>query len=222
MRPEILFPLFAPVSSLKGVGPKIAPLVEKASGPTVRDLLFTAPQGMIDRAPAKVMQARAGAVQTFVVTIDGHAAPARRSGPYVIRTIDDTGFLFLNWFKGYGAHLLESHAVGARRVVSGRVELFGDVRQIAHPDYFLPVERLADVPRFEAVYGATAGLPSRTLRRLAHEALLRAPELEEWQDAAWRARQGWMDWREALNLLHAPETDADLAPEAPAPEPPRL
>ena len=39
MRPEILFPLFAPASSLKGVGPKIAPLVEKAAGPRVRDLL---------------------------------------------------------------------------------------------------------------------------------------------------------------------------------------
>ena len=40
MRPEILFPLFAPASSLKGVGPKIAPLVEKLAGPHVRDVLF--------------------------------------------------------------------------------------------------------------------------------------------------------------------------------------
>ena len=28
MRPEILFPLFAPSSSLKGVGPKLAPTLE--------------------------------------------------------------------------------------------------------------------------------------------------------------------------------------------------
>ena len=40
MRPEILFPLFAPASSLKGVGPKIAPLLEKLAGPHVRDVLF--------------------------------------------------------------------------------------------------------------------------------------------------------------------------------------
>ncbi len=216
MRPEILFPLFAPVASLKGVGPKIAPLVERATGPLVRDLLFTAPQGVIDRAPAKVTEARAGAIQTFIVTIDGHTPPARRSGPYVIRTIDDTGFLFLNWFKGYGTHLLESNPIGARRAVSGRVEMFGDVRQIAHPDYLLESERAGDIPRFEAVYGATAGLPSRTLRRLAQEALNRTPDLPEWQDGPWRARQGWVGWREALTTLHGPQAEVDLLPDAPA------
>ena len=45
MRPESLFPLFAPSSSLKGVGPKLAPLVERAAGPRVRDVLFLAPTG---------------------------------------------------------------------------------------------------------------------------------------------------------------------------------
>jgi ATP-dependent DNA helicase RecG len=33
MRPEILFPLFTSVSTLKGVGPRVAPLVEKLAGP---------------------------------------------------------------------------------------------------------------------------------------------------------------------------------------------
>ncbi len=33
MRPEILFPLFAPVTSLKGVGPRVAPLLEKLALP---------------------------------------------------------------------------------------------------------------------------------------------------------------------------------------------
>ena len=35
MRPQILFPLFAEVSSLKGVGPRILPLVQKVAGPLV-------------------------------------------------------------------------------------------------------------------------------------------------------------------------------------------
>ncbi|MFN3353655.1 MAG: hypothetical protein ACK4Z5_08610, partial [Brevundimonas sp.] len=37
MRPEILFPLFAEVATLKGVGPRIEPLVRKIAGPLVRD-----------------------------------------------------------------------------------------------------------------------------------------------------------------------------------------
>src|SRR5579872_5010411 len=80
MRPEILFPLFAPSSSLKGVGPKIAPLVEKLAGPYVRDLLFLAPQGLIHRRRATVSSAVEGEVQTFLVTIDVHM-PGRGSQP---------------------------------------------------------------------------------------------------------------------------------------------
>src|SRR5437867_3307673 len=57
MRPEILFPLFSPVTSLKGVGQKIAPLVEKVAGPTVRDLIFLSPQSFIRRTPAKAARA---------------------------------------------------------------------------------------------------------------------------------------------------------------------
>ena len=33
MRPEILFPLFAPATSLPGIGPRLAKAVEKAAGP---------------------------------------------------------------------------------------------------------------------------------------------------------------------------------------------
>ena len=44
MRPEILFPLFASSATLKGVGPKLAPLVERVAGPLARDLAFLAPR----------------------------------------------------------------------------------------------------------------------------------------------------------------------------------
>lgn len=215
MRPEILFPLFAPASSLKGVGPKIAPLVEKAAGPRVRDLLFLCPQGLIDRRPTTANMAVDGQVQTFVVRIDAHLAPSRRGGPWRVRTLDETGFLFLTWFKGGGPHLEEQHPVGAARAVSGKVERFGSELQIAHPDFMLDAGRVDDIPRIEAVYGTTAGLPSRTLRRLAGEALNRAPDLPEWQDPAWLAKRKWMGWRDALERLHDPKTPADLELDAP-------
>ena len=65
MRPQILFPLFAPIGALKGVGPKIAPPVEKAAGPLVRDLVFSLPHGLIRRPWAKAVGAQQGEVQTF-------------------------------------------------------------------------------------------------------------------------------------------------------------
>ena len=50
MRPEILFALFAPVTSFDGVGPRIAKLIEKVAGPHVVDLLWHLPTDVIDLA----------------------------------------------------------------------------------------------------------------------------------------------------------------------------
>ena len=85
-----------------------------------------------------------------------------------------------------------------------------------HPDYFWPVERAREVPEVEAIYPATAGLPSRTIRRFVLEALERAPVLPEWQDPAWLNQQRWPPWREAFEALHNPTSEADLSPQSPA------
>ncbi|MDR3506479.1 MAG: ATP-dependent DNA helicase RecG [Caulobacteraceae bacterium] len=215
MRPEILYPLFAPATSLKGVGPKVAPLVEKLAGPLVRDLMFLAPQSLIHRPVVTAETAREGEVQTLHVVIDAHLPPGRGSQPYRIRAFDGTGFLTLAWFKVHGDHLARANPVGAQRAVSGKIERFGGELQMAHPDYLVPMERAEEIPTREAVYPATAGLPPRTVRRLAHEALARAANLPEWQDPAWMAREGFPSWHEALTALHNPSTDADLSPEAP-------
>jgi ATP-dependent DNA helicase RecG len=214
MRPQILFPLFAPVSSLKGVGPKILPLVEKLAGPLARDLLFLAPQSVIVRTPTDTASARDGEVQTFTVRIEAHLPSHRPPAPYRIRAFDGAGFLYLTFFKGGGPHLLRQHPVGSDRVVSGKVEMRGVELQIAHPDYILPVERAQDIPTVEPVYPATAGLTSRTLRKLVLEALERAPELPEWLDPAFAAREKFPHWRDALVALHSPRSEADLMPQS--------
>jgi ATP-dependent DNA helicase RecG len=217
MRPEILFPLFAPSAGLKGVGPKLAPLVDKAAGPLVRDLLFTPPSGLVDRPRRIIAEAVEGQVATFEVTVAGHDAPGRGGRFWRIRTFDPSGFLSLLWFKGFSPHLERAHPAGALRLVSGKVERYRDGElQIAHPDYLLDPAKGEAPPLHEVVYPSTAGLPSRTLARLIAQAVERAPELAEWQDAAWKVRQGWPGWREALMRLHAPETEADLSPTAPA------
>ena len=211
MRPEILFPLFAPSTSLKGVGPKVEPLVERLAGPLVRDLVLLAPSGVVERRQAKAAEAQEGEAQIFLVRIDEHLPPRVSGHPYRIRVADDTGFLFLVYFKVFGDSLKRQHPPGALRAVSGKPERwkFGVELQITHPDYLIPAERLDEIPTFEAIYPATAGLASRTVRRLAHEALERAPELPEWQDGPFKAREGFAGWRQALEALHSPKTEAD-------------
>ena len=212
MRPEILFPLFAPATTLKGVGPKVAPALEKVAGPLVRDVAMLAPTALVHREPTTVERAREGEVGTFVVTIESHQKP-RGAQPWKIRAFDDTGFISLVWFKGHGEHLVRSNPVGARRAVSGKVERFNHIEwQMAHPDYILDAARLGEIPLIETIYPATAGLASRNIRKLALEALARAPDLPEWQDSAWLAREQWPSWREAMEALHNPKTDGDLSP----------
>jgi ATP-dependent DNA helicase RecG len=215
MRPEILYPLFAPIDTLKGVGPRVAPLLTKLAGPVVRDVAFLTPHSLIHRQPARVDAALEGAVQTFSVTIEAYQPPRNPSQPWRVRAFDGTGFLTLVYFGGLGGRIEGQNPVGAQRLVSGKVERFGSEIQIAHPDYLLPVEKADQIPEVEAVYPATAGLPPRTVRRLALDALARCPDLAEWQDPAWLARQGWASWRDSLARLHAPQTDADLTAQAP-------
>ncbi len=215
MRPEILFPLFAPVSTLKGVGPRIKPLLEKLAGPIVRDVLFLRPHSLIQRRSATVVTAEEGQVETFLVEIDAYQAPRGPQQPWKVKTFDGTGTLDLIFFGAFGAQLEAKHPVGSQRLVSGKVERFGLTLQIAHPDYMVPPERAADIPETEAIYPATAGLPHRTVRKFALEALDKAPNLPEWQDPAWLAREGFPSWREALSRAHLPRNEQDISAQAP-------
>jgi ATP-dependent DNA helicase RecG len=212
MRPEILFPLFAPVTALKGVGPRVAPLLEKLAGPIVRDVLFLKPHSLVSRRAARIAEAADGEVMTFDVTIESHQPPRTRQQPWRVRVFDDTGSINLVFFGSYGAQIRDRHPVKARRIVSGKVEDQGYGWQMAHPDYMVSPDRADEIPELEAVYPATAGLAPRQVRRFALEALDRTPALPEWQDPAFRKREGFPAWREAIERLHSPRSEADLSP----------
>jgi ATP-dependent DNA helicase RecG len=215
MRPEILFPLFAPATSLKGVGPRVAPLVEKLAGPIVRDLLFLKPHSVVVRTPAVLSAAIDGQVMTFEVTVDAHERPRSHAQPWRVRVSDPTGLMTLVFFGRFADQLEKRHPVGARRIVSGKVEDQKFGRQMVHPDYFVEPGKTEEIPQVEPIYPATEGLPARRVRTFVLEALERAPQLPEWQDAAWIGQERFPPWRTALERLHAPSGEADLSPQAP-------
>jgi len=214
MRPPSLFPLFAEVSTLKGVGPKILPLVQKLAGPLVRDLLFLSPSGLIVRRPMTATYAVEGQVGVFDIVVDRLLVPGKPGVPIKVRATDDTGFVHLIWFGGSAQHIDRLLPKGQRRLVSGKVERFNNEVQIVHPDIFTPAQA-DDIAAVEAVYPATQGLTSRVTRKLIQGALEHVPELPEWQDPAWLAKRRWPGWRAALAALHAPAAEPDLLPDAP-------
>src|SRR5689334_3210971 len=113
MRPEILFPLFAPVTSLKGVGSRIAPLLQRLAGPIVRDVLFLKPHSLVHRTPAVLSAARDGEVMTFEVVIDSYERPRSNAQPWRVRVSDPTGFMTLVFFGRFADQLASRHPVGA-------------------------------------------------------------------------------------------------------------
>ena len=215
MRPAILNPLFAPLTSLPGVGPKMAPLVERVAGGTnVADLLWLRPRDTVDRSyMPKIMEAQEGRVATLRVTVDKHFPSETSKRPYRIRCSDDSGFMHLVFFHAHKDWLEKLLPIDSERIVSGKVEHYNNEVRMTHPDHVVPVDKLDEVLGIEPVYPLTAGLAPRVLTKAVHAALERIRDLPEWDDPHHHKREGWPSWRDALKALHSPQGIADLMPE---------
>lgn len=217
MRPVILFPLFAPITSLPGLGPRLGKLAERLAGPHVVDLLWHKPVGIVDRiAVPSISEAPEGRNVVLTVRVDGHMPPLAPNRPYRIRCMDHTGLMDLVYFHIKGDWLKEKLPVGSLITVSGKAEYYNNQLQIAHPDHAAPVEDGAPATSaVEPTYPLTGGLNPKPLRNAIQAALSRAPQLPEWQDAAWLKRRDWPDWHSALTRLHNPVDEADINPLGP-------
>ena len=218
MRPAILDKLFAPVTALPGIGAQSAKLFERLAGPLIVDLLWHLPSGIVDRrASPRIRALEPDRIATLAVRVEAHQ-PGFGRRPYRVVCTDDTGTLTLVYFNVKGDQLTRLLPVGAERVVSGRVEFYGGMPQMAHPDLVLRPDELDRLKPIEPVYPLTAGLSPRLVQRAIEAALERLPVAPEWIDPALRARRGWPAWADAVHQAHVPEGEADLSPTTPARE----
>ena len=217
MRPEILFPLFRPVDSLPGVGPRISKLIARLAGEHVADLLWLLPSGIIDRRYSpSLADARPGSVATLSVTVEQHLPGHNPRQPYKVACSDPSGTITLVFFHAKRDYLERVLPVGANRVVSGKVELFAGALQMGHPDHIGTPDEIEAIKTVEPTYPLTAGLTPKPLAKAIGAAVEAAPELEEWLDPAYLAQQGWPGWHEAIRAAHAPKGEAELDPRSPA------
>lgn len=213
MRPESLFPLFAPLESLKGVGPRIAGLLGKAAGPHVVDLLWHLPRDVLDRRDRPtIAEAIPGKLVTLTLTIGRHEVPRDKRRPYRIHAADASGEIYLTFFRGDGRYLSETLPEGETRIVSGRLDLYNGIKQMSHPDHIVPLDRADEIPAIEPVYPLTQGVTPKVLAKAMAAALAKAPVMPEWLDPAHKAREGWPDWGDALMAAHTPDGQSDLSP----------
>ena len=217
MRPECLNPLFASVTALRGVGPRLAKAIGRLAGPRVVDLLWHLPTGLVDRRFSPTIAAAPdGAIITVTVTVDEHRPPNHARQPYRVVCHDDTAELTLVFFHARADYLQRTLPEGTHRVVSGKIDHFADAAQMTHPDHVVKPEEAETLPRIESVYPMTAGLTPRPLAKAIAGALERTSELGEWLDPAYRKRNKWPSWHDAILTAHQPESATDLEPDTPA------
>jgi ATP-dependent DNA helicase RecG len=206
MRPDILNPLFAEVEVLKGIGPTLAKPLKRLGLERVVDILFHLPVGWIDRKPVdRIDPADVGRVISIELTPVEYRQGGARS-PFRVYTHDRAGrSLTLTYFNNPG-WAKKQLPLGEPKLVSGKLDSYGQELQIVHPDHVLPPGEAASLPLREPVYALSEGLTNNRLGQLADQALDRTPELTEWIEPSLLARQGWPAWGEAVHLAHRDPT----------------
>ncbi len=225
MRPALLDPLFSPLNSLPGIGPKIGELYARLLGREsiedcrVVDLVFHAPHSLIDRRQQPgIANAPQGVVVTITGRVDRHQPPppGKQNLPYRIFLHDDTGELALTFFRVKGNWLEKSLPVDETVIVSGKVDWFNGRPSMVHPDYMVKASEADNLPLVEPVYGLTAGLSARILRKSIEAAVARVPDMPEWIDGALADKQGFQSAADSFRALHEPRDATDIDPQAPA------
>jgi ATP-dependent DNA helicase RecG len=222
MRPSVLDRLFAPLTALPGIGPKLEKvfarlLARDSEQPHVIDLLFHMPTGYVDRRnQPKLVDVKPETVVTVAVTVDRHRPPPpnRPRAPYNIDTSDETNTLTITYFNARRDYLEKLFPEGETRYVSGITTLYDGHLQMVHPDRVVDAAGLARLPLIDPVYPLTEGLHENQLRKAIDLALTRVPQLPEWQDAAWRERNAFPNFAAALQSVHRPASPDDLMPES--------
>lgn len=217
-RPEILFPLFADLLVLNGIGPKTAQNFKKMGVTRPRDLLFILPHGLINRQITEsVFDIQPPAVITVEVMIGMHKPNAIKGRPYRVTVQDALVSFELVFFHARSDWLRNQLPTGKKRVISGKLELFDGTAQMVHPDYILDPGLAANqIPQNEPLYPLTHGLTQKQIAKASKSALEHACEMTEWIEPSLLKKYRWPTWKTALSVAHNPEKRSDLSPESPA------
>ncbi|GAB3730940.1 ATP-dependent DNA helicase RecG [Luteimonas pelagia] len=204
-----------PLSSLPGVGPRVAEKFAARGMTRLQDLWLQLPRQYEDRTRiTPIRDLRPGEA----AQVEGRVEAVERGFRYrpVLRVAigdDSRSTLVLRFF-----HFRASQA--AQFAPGARIRCYGTPRpgqhglEIVHPSYRLlggPGEDTSD--RLDPVYPAIEGIGPASLRRLIAAALDRLPDdgALELLPASVRAELGLPSLREALLTVHRPPPDADVA-----------
>nr|WP_202394568.1 ATP-dependent DNA helicase RecG [Xanthomonas sp. LMG 9002] len=205
-----------PLTTLPGVGPKLAEKFAARGLSTLQDLWLHLPLRYEDRTRLTTVAALQPGVPA---QIEGRVQAVDRGFRYrpmlrVAVADDSRGTLVLRFFQFRAAQAAQ-FAVGARLRAFGTPKPGQHGLEFVHPSYQILGEdddaALGD--RLDPVYPAVEGVGPATVRRLIGQALDRLPEEAalELLPASLLAELGLPSLRSALLVAHRPPPQADLA-----------
>ena len=203
MRPDRLNPLFVAAASLKGVGAGLARPLERLGLKRIKDFIYHLPDRFVERRAVSDLD-EAGVGENIVVALtpqEYRASPGR--GPLRVLASDAAGNICaLSYFGRNSSWGKKQLPLGEQRWVAGRLDQYGQMLQIVHPDHV--AETSADVlgQLTEPVYSLSEGLTQGRTAALIQQALLAVPDLPEWIEPGLADKLGWPHWRDALLLAH--------------------
>ena len=207
MRPDRLNPLFAETDGLEGVGAKLKKPLEKLRLTRVRDVIYHLPDRFVQRrAVADLDEASEGEQIVVALTPIEHRAPRSGRGPYRVLAQDAKGnILALTYFGRASYSAKKTLPVGEMRWIAGRLDRYGDMLQIVHPDHVTESSAGLMGSLVEPVYSLAEGLTQPKVADFVAQSLARATELPEWIEQGLLDKHKWPAWRDALALAHRSE-----------------
>lgn len=202
MRPEILNPLFAETQSLKGIGKALAKPLEKLKLTRIKDLLYHEPSYWMHRKRVETLDE-----QDVDETIIAEVTPVDyRSGgprsPFRVHATDGEGnavsLTFFGRNTGWPKKLLP---LNEAKIVSGKLERYGDELQILHPDV-LELAEEEQISLVEPIYPLSDGLGNKRMFQLVEQAIDLTPDLPEWIEPSLLASKSWQNWHDSIVAVH--------------------
>ena len=203
-----------PVRYVKGVGPKIAALLNQKGLNTIEDLFYFLPNRYEDKRTIKnideIVEGEAVLVVAKVVSSRPVFYPRARRRAFEANVQDHTGSLTLRWFHVVLPYLRELFVKDNILLLSGRVTRFGKNLQIVHPEAVLLEDEneLEDLQKIIPVYPEIVGMKQGTIRRIIKQALNEyGKHLESILPPALESSLGITLLQETLSKIHCPDED---------------
>jgi ATP-dependent DNA helicase RecG len=169
---HILKTLKGSVSTINGIGPKMAEKLEQIEIRTIEDLLFSFPRRYDDytlMAPLNKMQP--GKTMTAVGTVRNATVIKGKRGVEVLNvTIDDGSGILVASFFGQ-PYLRSRFEPGTQVVFSGKTDLFNGRITMNNPEWELLEREALHTRAIVPVYPLTKGLTSHNMRKFTRAAL---------------------------------------------------